>query len=58
MLSRYTETTPFRSWNIWFIMVWKVARLFVGPKYMTRGSNKPLFVWNAAFHLSFADADV
>jgi hypothetical protein len=42
----YTETTPsvIRSWNISFIMVWKVVGLFVRLKYMTRGSNKPLFV--------------
>jgi hypothetical protein len=33
-------------------MVWKVAGLFVRLKYMTRGSNKPLFVRNAAFHSS------
>jgi hypothetical protein len=32
------------------LTVWKVARLLVRLKYMTRGSNKPLFVWNAAFH--------
>jgi hypothetical protein len=29
-----------------------VARLLVRPKYMTRGSNKPLFMRNAAFHSS------
>jgi hypothetical protein len=31
-----------RSWKISFIMVWKVAGLLVRPKYMTRGSNRPL----------------
>jgi hypothetical protein len=41
-----------RSWKIMFIMVWNVARLLVRPKYMTRGSNRPPFVWNMAFHSS------
>jgi hypothetical protein len=51
MLLRYTEMTPsvIRSYKISFIIIWKVARLLVRPKYMTRGSNKPLLVWNAAF---------
>jgi hypothetical protein len=39
-----------RSWKISFIIIWKVAGLLVRPKYMTRGSNKPLLVWNMAFH--------
>jgi hypothetical protein len=41
-----------RSWNISFIIIWNVAGLLVRPKYMTRGSNKPLLVQNVAFHLS------
>ena len=34
------------------IIVWNVAGLFVRPKYMTSGSNKPRLVRNAAFHSS------
>jgi len=34
--------------DISFIMVWKVAGLLVRPKNMTKGSNSPRFVWNAA----------
>ena len=34
------------------IMVWKVAGEFVSPMNMTIGSNNPLLVLNAAFHLS------
>jgi hypothetical protein len=30
----------------------EVAGLLVRPKYMTRGSKRPLFVQNATFHLS------
>jgi hypothetical protein len=33
-------------------LIWKVAGLLVRPKYMTRGSNRPLLVQNAAFHSS------
>jgi hypothetical protein len=48
------DTTPsvIRSWNILFIIVWKVAGLLVRLKYMTRGLNRPLLVQNAAFHSS------
>ena len=35
-----------------FIMVWKVAGLFVRPKNMTSGSNRLRFVRKAAFHSS------
>ena len=31
---------------------WKVAGELVSPKNMTVGSNRPLLVWKAAFHLS------
>src|ERR1700675_4516637 len=41
-----------RSWNSSFIMVWKVAGLFVNPKYITNGSKRLRFVRNAAFHSS------
>jgi hypothetical protein len=52
MSSRYTDTTlsVMRSWNILFIMVWKVVGLLVRPNYMTSGSKRPQFVWNTAFH--------
>jgi hypothetical protein len=33
-------------------MVWNVAGLLVSPRYITRGSKRPQFVWNAAFHSS------
>src|SRR6202795_4940989 len=33
-------------------MVWKVAGLFVNPKYITNGSKRPRFVRNTAFHSS------
>ena len=35
-----------------FIIVWKVARLLVIPKNITKGSNTPRLVWKATFHLS------
>jgi len=35
-----------------FIIVWNIAEEFVNLKNMTVGSNKPLFVIKAAFHLS------
>ena len=35
-----------------FIMFWKVAGELHNPKNITRGSNSPLFILNAAFHLS------
>ena len=31
---------------------WKVARLLVRPKNMTRGLKRPKFVWKVAFHSS------
>src|SRR5882724_7607014 len=40
------------SLKMLFIIIWKVARLLVKPKNMTRGSNKPLFIQNVAFHSS------
>ena len=33
-----------------FIMVWKVARLLVISKNITKGSNRPQLVQKAAFH--------
>jgi hypothetical protein len=56
MSLRYMEMMHLviRSQNISFIIIWNVARLLVRPKYMTRGSNKPLLVWNVAF----IDADI
>ncbi|KIJ08059.1 hypothetical protein PAXINDRAFT_41482, partial [Paxillus involutus ATCC 200175] len=47
-----TFPSRMRSWNISFIKFWKVAGELVRPKNMTRGSNKPRFVRNAAFHSS------
>jgi len=41
-----------RSLNRLFIIVWKVAGEFVSPKYMTMGLYAPIYVANAAFHLS------
>jgi len=35
-----------------FIMVWKVARLLVMPKNITRGLKRPWLVQKTAFHLS------
>ena len=35
-----------------FIMVWKVARLLVIPKNITKGLNIPRLVQKATFHLS------
>ena len=35
-----------------FIIVWKVARLLVILKNITKGSNKPRLVWKAAFYSS------
>ena len=35
-----------------FIMVWKVARLLVIPKNITKGLNIPRLVRKATFHLS------
>jgi len=35
-----------------FIMVWKVARLLVIPKNITKGLNRPRLVQKAAFHPS------
>ena len=32
-----------------FIIIWNIARLLVRPKNMTRGLNRPQFVWNATF---------
>ncbi|KAF8529937.1 hypothetical protein JB92DRAFT_2858824 [Gautieria morchelliformis] len=54
MLSMNTTTTPssMRLLKMSFIIVWKVAGLFVSPKNMTRGSYRPLFVRKAAFHSS------
>ena len=40
------------SSKISFIIVWKVAGLFVSPKYIRSGSNKPRLVLNATFHSS------
>src|SRR5882724_5316398 len=34
-----------------FIIIWKVARLWVKLKNMTRGSNKLLFIWKVVFPL-------
>src|SRR6266478_6920103 len=42
----------FISLNIWFMVHWKVARVFVSPKNITCGSNSPLGVLKAAFHSS------
>ena len=52
--SPLTPTTPseIMSVKMSFIMVWKVAGLLVSPKNITSGSNIPLLVWKAAFHLS------
>ena len=40
------------SQKILFIILWNVPSELHSPKYMTCGSNSPLFVRNAAFHLS------
>ena len=40
------------SQKMLFIIVWKVAGLFVRPKNMTCGSKSPQFVWKVAFHSS------
>ena len=47
-------TTPssMSSLKMLFIIVWKVAGLFVRPKNMTRGSYRPQLVQKAAFHSS------
>ena len=52
--SMYITTHPsiISSLKISFIMVWKVAGELVNPKNITKGSNNPQFVLNAAFHLS------
>ena len=41
-----------RSLKISFIIAWKVAGEFISPKYITRGSKRPRFVRNTAFHSS------
>ncbi|KIJ48737.1 hypothetical protein M422DRAFT_162471, partial [Sphaerobolus stellatus SS14] len=41
-----------KSRKMSFIIVWKVAGLLVSPKNITKGSNSPLLVLNAAFHSS------
>ena len=41
-----------RSWKMLFIIVWKVARLLVIPKNITRGFNIPQLVQKAAFYSS------
>jgi len=52
--SIYTAISPFviRSAKTEFIRAWKVAGLFVIPKYITLGSKSPLFVDIAPFHSS------
>ena len=54
ILSRQTIIMPsaMRSQKILFIMVWKVARLLVIPKNITKGSNMPRLVQKAAFYSS------
>ena len=54
MSSMYTRTFPvsIRSHRSLFIIVWNVAGELVSPKNITRGSNNPLLVRNAAFHSS------
>ena len=54
MLSRYTTTIPsaMRSQNILFIIIWKIARLLVILKNITRGSNRSHLVQKMIFHLS------
>jgi len=49
-----TDVSPFATSgrNIVFIIIWKVARELVRPKNITVGSNNPLGVRKAAFHLS------
>src|SRR5882724_8455862 len=37
-----------------FIIVWKVAGLFVKPKNITKGSKRPWFVLKVAFHSSLS----
>ena len=43
----YTMTCPslISSWNMSFIMVWKVAGEFVSPKNMTMKGNKQYLNW-------------
>jgi len=41
-----------RSLNRSFIIAWKVAGEFVNPKYMIVGLYAPIYIMNAAFHLS------
>ncbi|KIJ11490.1 hypothetical protein PAXINDRAFT_84342, partial [Paxillus involutus ATCC 200175] len=47
-----TFPSKIRSWKMSFMRFWKVAGELVRPKNITRGSNNPRFVRNAAFHSS------
>jgi len=38
-----------------FIIIWKLPDLLVRLKNMTKGSNKPLFIWKVASHSSPLD---
>src|SRR6266851_3806385 len=53
MLSIYTVSSPLAIWvwNSVFIIDWKVVGEFIRPKNITVGSNSPLLVVKAAFHL-------
>ena len=54
MLSMYTDSHPWATsiLKISFIIAWNVAREFVRPKNITRGSKRPWGIRNAAFHSS------
>ena len=40
------------SWKMLFIILWNVSGKLHSPKYITCGSNNPLFIKNEAFYLS------
>ena len=52
MSSMYTDSHPQATsiLKISFIMVWNVAREFIRPKNITRGSKRPWGIRNTAFH--------
>ena len=54
ILSKYTTTISLaiRSLKILFIIVWKVARLLVILKNITKSLNRPQLVWKVVFYLS------
>jgi len=54
ILSKYTTTIllVMRFLKILFIIVWKMARLLVIPKNITRSSNRLQLVWKIVFYLS------